>query len=105
MRYEWDAAKNEANIVKHRLDFTDAFRVFLAPFSTVLDDRYDYGEDRWVATGMLGELFVTVVYTEPDEQTRRIISMRKATPYERTDYEDFLQNQLGVPEEPARRRD
>ncbi len=105
MRYEWDAQKNEANILKHRLDFEDAFRVFLGDFSLEFDDRFDYGEDRWKATGLLNEVVVTVVFTEPDENTRRVISMRKATLYERNEYAQFLRDNfphgLGIPEEPA----
>ena len=28
MRYEWDKAKNRANIAKHGIDFADAVAVF-----------------------------------------------------------------------------
>jgi len=31
MRFEWDEDKNQANIRKHGLDFSDAWEVFAAP--------------------------------------------------------------------------
>lgn len=44
---------------------------------------------------MLDGRFVAVVFTEPDEGTIRIISLRKALPYERKLYEQYLKNELG----------
>jgi uncharacterized DUF497 family protein len=38
---------------------------------------------------------VIVVFTEPDAQTIRIISLRKALPHERKCYEQFLRDELG----------
>jgi hypothetical protein len=51
-----------------------------------LDDRFDYGEDRWIGIGQLQSRIVVVVYTEPDEATIRIISLRKALSHERQTY-------------------
>ena len=95
MNFEWDRLKNEANIAKHNLDFTDAPRIFELPLRISLDERQDYGEDRWVGLGMLDGRVVVVVFTEPDEDTIRIISLRKALPYERKLYEQYLKNELG----------
>ena len=44
---------------------------------------------------MLEGRVVIVVFTEPDEQTIRIISLRKALPYERKRYEQYLKDELG----------
>jgi uncharacterized DUF497 family protein len=95
MNFEWDQLKNEANIAKHDLDFADAPRIFRLPLRISLDERQDYGEDRWVGLGMLDGRVVVVVFTEPDEDTIRIISLRKALPYERKRYEQYLKNELG----------
>lgn len=95
MNFEWDQLKNEANIAKHDLDFADAPRIFRLPLRISLDERQDYGEDRWVGLGMLDGRFVVVVFTEPDEDTIRIISLRKALPYERKLYQQYLKNELG----------
>ena len=53
MQFEWDEQKNQDNIGKHGLDFADAWEIFTAPMLTALDDREDYGEDRWIGIGLL----------------------------------------------------
>lgn len=95
MKFDWDETKNQSNIIKHGLDFADAQQVISGgfPFLSRLDTRQDYGEDRWVGIGMLGEIVVVViVYTEPRTNTVRIISMRKATKNERKHYEKAIKN-------------
>ncbi len=59
------------------------------------DERDDYSEDRWIGIRMLDGRVVVVVYTEPDQETIRIISLRKALSYERKHYEQYLKNGLG----------
>lgn len=95
MRFEWDERKNQSNFAKHGFDFTDAFRVFDLPIVVELDEREDYSEDRYIGIGLLDGRVVVVVYTEPDEETVRIISLRKALSYERRRYEQYLKNRLG----------
>ncbi|MBC6431716.1 BrnT family toxin [Nostoc sp. HG1] len=95
MKFEWDQQKNEVNIAKHEIDFADAYRIFRLPLRISLDDRQDYGEDRLVGLGMLDGRIVVVVFRELDEETIRIISLRKALPYERKRYEQYLKNELG----------
>ena len=95
MKFEWDQQKNQANVAKHELDFADAPRVFRLPLRVSLDERQDYWEDRWIGIGILDGRFVVVVFTEPGEQTIRIISLRKALPYERKCYEQYLKDELG----------
>lgn len=73
MNFEWDEQKNEINLDKHGFDFADAYRVFDLPMVVDLDERSDYGEDRWIGTGLLDERVVVVVFTEPDQKTTRII--------------------------------
>lgn len=57
-----------------------------------LDDRVDYGEDRWIGIGRIQQRIVVVVYTEPDDDTIRIISLRKALSHERAAYEQAFNN-------------
>ncbi|WP_341527454.1 BrnT family toxin [Nostoc sp. UHCC 0302] len=95
MQFEWDERKNQSNITKHGFDFADAFRIFNLPMLTYLDQREDYGEDRYIAIGLLDGRVVVVVYTEPDEGKVRIISLRKAQSHERKRYEQHLKNRLG----------
>jgi len=79
MKFEWDDSKNKSNLVKHGFDFADAFRIFNLPMVVELDERDDYGEDRCIGIGLLDGRVVVVVYTEPDEETVRIISRAKVT--------------------------
>jgi uncharacterized protein len=95
MNFEWDERKNEVNIEKHGFDFADAYRIFDLPIAVELDERDNYGEDRWIGTGILDGRIVVVIYTEPNEGTIRIISLRKALSYERKHYEQYLKNGLG----------
>lgn len=92
MKFEWDQQKNKANIAKHNLDFADVPRVFRLPLRISPDKRKDYGEDRWIGIGVLDGRVVVVVFTEPNEQTIRIISLRKALPYKRKRYEQYLRD-------------
>ena len=52
---------------------------------TILDDRFDYKEERFVTFGLLQGRVVSVVHTEDDEVIR-IISVRKATKNEQKFY-------------------
>lgn len=95
MKFEWDEQKNESNIAKHGLDFADASRIFASPLRISLDERQDYGEERWIGLGMIDGRIIVIGFTEPNEDTVRIISLRKALPYERKLYERYLKNELG----------
>jgi uncharacterized DUF497 family protein len=94
MNFEWNEQKNELNIERHGFDFADAYRIFDLPMVVDLDERRDYGEDRWIGTGLLDERVVVIVFTEPNKETTRIISLRKALSYERRRYEQYLKNRL-----------
>ena len=95
MKFEWDERKNEVNIDKHGFDFSDAYRIFDLPMAVEIDRRDDYGEDRWIGTGILDGRVVVVIYTEPDGETVRIISLRKALSKKKKNYEQYLKNGLG----------
>jgi uncharacterized DUF497 family protein len=77
MRYLWDEAKRQANLIKHGLDFADVEKVFAGPMMLFEDVRQDYGEQRMIGIGLLETLVVLIVHVESDESIR-IISMRKA---------------------------
>jgi len=62
MTYEWDDAKNNSNFAKHGLDFADAELVFAAPCVTFLDNRFDYGEERFVTLGLLVGRLVMIAH-------------------------------------------
>ncbi len=86
--FEWDDAKAESNIEKHGVGFEEACGVFRDPFAIeLLDDRDDYGEDRYILIGMAAPGVLVVVYTVRDERNR-IISARRAEPNERRFYHE-----------------
>lgn len=96
MRFEWNEQKNQKNIRERNLDFADARNVFQKPVLRRLDTREEYGEDRWIGIGLLDSTrAVVVVFTELDEDTIRIISMRKALAHERKQYERAFRNEFG----------
>jgi len=92
MRFEWSKAKNEANIRKHGIDFTDVVDMFDHPMLTLVDHREDYGEERWIGLGRLNSLVGVVVYTERNGDVIRIISARKAVKNEVRYYEQSIKN-------------
>ena len=84
--FEWDAAKSESNLAKHGVGFEAARRVFADVFAyEQCDVDSDPGEIRYVITGVVNEVILTVVYTERGDRTR-IISARKATDHEQSEY-------------------
>ena len=95
MDFEWDENKNKTNIEKRGLDFADAQQTFNAPMLVRIDNRKDYGEERFVGVGFLKNLVVVIVFTEPNEQTIRVVSLRKALKYEREQFEKHIANELG----------
>ena len=85
MKIVWDETKRRANIKKHGLDFADAMHILAGITWTFEDDRFDYGEQRFITLGMLKHMVVVMVHTETTRELR-MISMRKATRHEQTLY-------------------
>ena len=88
MNFEWDENKRLINLQRHGIDFADAWRVFEDEIDVVIDDRFDYGETRFFALGLLFGRVVGVSFTETDE-IRRIISVRKGS---KNDEEKYFRN-------------
>lgn len=64
MRFTWDEGKRRTNLKDHGFDFRDAPRVFEGPTFTFEDDRFGYGEQRFVSLGFLGGVAVSIVHAE-----------------------------------------
>lgn len=92
MQFDWDETKNQINIDKHGIDFADVVELFNHPMLTLLDEREDYGEDRWIGIGWIKSLIGVVIYTERDGDVIRIISARKATKTEVRHYDKSIKN-------------
>ncbi len=82
-RYEWDERKRRENVEKHEIDFTAIYDFQWD--DAVYNSNDTHGEERWVATNYIGLRLYTVVYTWRGD-SRRIISLRKASPKEMRDY-------------------
>jgi uncharacterized DUF497 family protein len=86
--FEWDAHKAAENSAKHRITFEMARDVFDDPFVVEWpDDAQDAGEQRFAALGMVEGRILFVAYTMRGD-TIRIISARRAEPFERRRYHD-----------------
>ena len=89
-RFEWDQAKNGANVAKHGVSFELASRIFDGRVLTRIDDRRPYGERRSVSLGMVdAAVILAVVHTDRSGRTP-IISARRANRQERTRYDGVL---------------
>ena len=86
MQYEWDENKRIANLEFHKIDFTDADDFEWDTAIETIDDRYDYGEVRWVTIGFINKKLHVMVYTIRGNKIR-IISLRKANRRESNYYE------------------
>lgn len=91
MEFEWDEAKNQANIRKHGVSFEIAKHVFDWPLLTSRDRRKDYGEDRYVSIGQVGDEALIVIAHTRREGRIRLISARPASRKERQRYRDEIQ--------------
>ena len=91
MRYIWDDDKNRANLERHGIVFEDACRIFEAPTLEKVDDRFDYGEIRIYAIGLVNGLEITAIYTDQENDERRIISAWRSEPHERRAYWQSLE--------------
>ncbi len=91
MEFTWSESKRAINIKAHGLDFVDAQGIFNGMTFTFEDDRFSYGEQRFVTLGLLAGIPVSAVHTESENEIR-IISFRKATKRESQIYFDAITN-------------
>jgi uncharacterized protein len=91
MKFEWDEDKRQTNISKHGIDFIDLPPLFDGLTVLRVDDRFDYGETRFITLGILNGIVLLVVHTEADEIIR-LISVRKASKYEEKYYFQEIAN-------------
>src|SRR5579859_5902587 len=78
--FEWDGAKEQENVKKHRVGFAEALTVFADPLARIFNDP-DHSQDerRELIIGHSAKQRLLVVsFTERQSRTR-IISARQAT--------------------------
>ena len=52
IEFEWDVEKAVSNYEKHGVVFEDALEIFQNPVIDKPDTRRNYGEERWIVTGI-----------------------------------------------------
>jgi uncharacterized DUF497 family protein len=75
MKITFDPAKRDITLRHRGLDFPRAVEVFAGGTATVVDDRRNYGETRFITAGHLDGRLVVMVWTQRGE-ARHLISMR-----------------------------
>ena len=86
MDFGWDPKKAAANLAKHGVDFEVAKDVFFDPAALLEFDDSEEDEERWHIIGLARGRVYFIVFTERNNDVKRIISARKATKREERDY-------------------
>jgi uncharacterized protein len=82
---EWDEEKDAVNRAKHGVGLGEAVLLEWDERKEYVDNRSDYGEERYIAHARIGDRLHVCVYVVRDG-SRRIISLRKANRRERLSY-------------------
>ena len=81
--FEWDPLKDEINKEKHGVSFAEASEIFASPTVSAPDDRFPYGEERWITVGESSRGHVLILVHTQRGPRIRIISARSANKKER----------------------
>ena len=98
MRYdfEWDTGKAKSNVRKHKINFERATTIFRDPnLLSIPDEEHSVNEERWLTMGLDENGSLLVVSHKFENLSNavyrvRIISARKATKREETQYEEGI---------------
>ncbi len=83
MEIEFDPAKDAADIAKHGVSLQAAEGFDWDTAVEREDDRFDYGEVRFVAMGLIGARLHVLIFTDgAHENSVRAISLRPAEKHE-----------------------
>jgi len=82
---DYDPAKDAENQRKHGVSLDVGRRVLDGGTTTMIDDRFLYGEERFVTFGYVHDRLHVAVYTLRGD-TLRMISVRKANAREQARY-------------------
>ena len=87
MSAEFDPKKDAANVKKHGVSLSEGDGVLNDPLAVTVEDDFAEGEQRFVTIGMnaFGSLMVVVHANRGNKS--RIVSVRRADPKERRNYE------------------
>ena len=94
--FDWDPNQEKTNVRAHGMNFRRAASVFRDPQQlTIFDEEHSIQEERWITIGVDPSGTVRVVVHTFEEIATdvyrvRIISARKAEPYETSQYQSEL---------------
>lgn len=85
--FEWDERKRQEVLHDRGVDLLDAALIFEDPERVLVwrDGRKDYGEDRFIAVGMVEEIAYQLVFTWRGEAMRLITAWKISN----ADYEKY----------------
>ena len=81
MAIEFGPGKDAANIAKHGVSLSVAREMVLDDALIIADTRFDYGEERFKAYGLIGDTLHAMTFTLRGDDIR-VISLRRARPKE-----------------------
>ena len=89
--FKWDPRKDQANLEKHRVTFSEATSVFGDPLARIFaDEDHSTDEQREIIIGhWQAKRLLPVCFTERGQGWVRIIRARRATRKEQHDYEEY----------------
>jgi hypothetical protein len=87
MKVVWDPVKAKINFEKHGVRLSDAEVALFDPFALTREDERSESEQRFVTIGTDAAGKIVVVAFTPRSESLRVISSRKTTKKERTNYE------------------
>ncbi len=92
MLFEWDEDKNHANYYKHRVWFEEAQSIWADEGANeFFDPEHSENEDRYIRIGYsAASRLLLVAFCERDGDVIRLISARRATKSERSQYEEGI---------------
>ena len=84
MQFQWDERKNQVNIKKHGITFEQAARAFFDPLrKEYYDDIHsNLDDERYILLGYAVNCVLLICFSEPEPDTFRIISARRANKVE-----------------------
>jgi uncharacterized protein len=89
LRFEWDPKKAAANLAKHGVSFDEGLTVFSDPLARIFDDEdHSIEEEREIIIGHSANHRLLLVCFTARGASIRLLSARRATRRERTDYEE-----------------
>jgi uncharacterized protein len=91
MDISFDPEKSARNEAERGLPFSMVEDFIWDTALVATDERFDYGEDRWIALGYIGARLFVLVFTETKDGIR-VISFRKANAREAKRYAQATQS-------------